>query len=118
MHGLDLLNSHREGPLNSVANHTTPPFCLAESILPPHIPQIIQLLEDTETMSEDHSGQVTKKETPSDFFEAIGDKVSSLNQTTNGDVANDNDDRPPVEEIESLCMNCGENVSGPPLPPS
>lgn len=68
-------------------------------------------------MSEDHSGQVTKKETPSDFFEAIGDKVSNLNQTTNGDVADD-DDRPPVEEIESLCMNCGENVSCPSLAPS
>lgn len=70
-------------------------------------------------MSEDHSGQVTKKETPSDFFEAIGDKVSSLNQTTNGDVAHDDDDdRPPVEEIESLCMNCGQNVSCSTLSPS
>lgn len=62
-------------------------------------------------MSEDLSGQVVKKETPKDFFEAIGGKVSNFSEDTiNGDA--DDDDRPPVEEIESLCMNCGENVSG------
>ncbi|KAF4922172.1 Zinc finger protein ZPR1 [Colletotrichum viniferum] len=37
------------------------------------------------------------KTTPSDFFQAIGDKVA-------GD-----DDQKVVEEIESLCMNCGKN---------
>ena len=55
-----------------------------------------------------NAAQVTKTETPSDFFQAIGDKVSGLNgNITNGDSAED--DHPPVEEVESLCMNCGEN---------
>lgn len=57
-----------------------------------------------------NAAQVTKTETSSDFFQAIGDKVSGLNgNITNGDTAED--DHPPVEEVESLCMNCGENVS-------
>lgn len=55
------------------------------------------------------SGEITKKETPSDFFEAIGDKVSNFNDVANGESTED-DGRPPVEEIESLCMNCHENV--------
>lgn len=59
-------------------------------------------------MSEDQNVQVTKKETPSDFFEAIGGKVSNFSEPTNGD-APDEDERPPVEEIESLCMNCRQN---------
>ena len=46
---------------------------------------------------------------PSEFFETIGSKVAHLNPTTNGDATND--DRKLVEEIESLCMNCHENVS-------
>ncbi|OLN92002.1 Zinc finger protein ZPR1 [Colletotrichum chlorophyti] len=37
------------------------------------------------------------KTTPTDFFQAIGDKVDG------------NDDQKVVEEIESLCMNCGKN---------
>lgn len=46
------------------------------------------------------------KMTPPDFFQAIGDKVA-------GD-----DDQKVVEEIESLCMNCGKNVCLPSLPTS
>ncbi|KAF6810584.1 Zinc finger protein ZPR1 [Colletotrichum sojae] len=37
------------------------------------------------------------KTTPSDFFQTIGEKVDG------------NDDQKVVEEIESLCMNCGKN---------
>ncbi|TDZ74605.1 Zinc finger protein ZPR1 [Colletotrichum trifolii] len=37
------------------------------------------------------------KTTPNDFFQAIGEKVDG------------NDDQKVVEEIESLCMNCGKN---------
>lgn len=39
------------------------------------------------------------KTTPNEFFEAIGSKVDG------------GDDQKVVEEIESLCMNCGKNVS-------
>jgi zinc finger protein len=39
------------------------------------------------------------KTTPTDFFEAIGQKVDTTD-----------DDHKLVEEIESLCMNCHENV--------
>ena len=52
---------------------------------------------------------------PSEFFETIGSKVEGLASATNGDKPNTDEDddsgRPPVDEIESLCMNCGENVS-------
>lgn len=59
----------------------------------------------------DQNAQVTQKQNPSEFFEAIGDKVKNFDSTTtNGDSAAADDDRPPVEEIESLCMNCGKNV--------
>ncbi|CAM1509942.1 Fc.00g002770.m01.CDS01 [Cosmosporella sp. VM-42] len=50
----------------------------------------------------------TNKLTPQEFFETIGDKVKNLAPAANG--ANNADDEPPaVEEIESLCMNCGKN---------
>jgi zinc finger protein len=55
------------------------------------------------------SDQVTKTQNPDQFFQAIGNKVEDLAPATNG--ADTSDDRPPVEEIESLCMNCGKNVS-------
>lgn len=45
---------------------------------------------------------------PSEFFEAIGTKVANLNPQEDGDATND-DERKPVEEIESLCMNCHKN---------
>lgn len=49
---------------------------------------------------------------PNEFFESIGSKVEGFSGTANGDVAaNEEEERRPVEEIESLCMNCGENVS-------
>uniref|UniRef100_A0A8H7NDI5 Zinc finger ZPR1-type domain-containing protein n=1 Tax=Bionectria ochroleuca TaxID=29856 RepID=A0A8H7NDI5_BIOOC len=53
------------------------------------------------------SDQVTKTQHPDQFFQAIGNKVEDLAPATNG--ADTSDDRPPVEEIESLCMNCGKN---------
>lgn len=55
--------------------------------------------------------------TPTDFFESIGKKAGHLAPATNGangtnGVHEDNvDDEKIVEEIESLCMNCHENVS-------
>lgn len=57
--------------------------------------------------SDQQAPEVTQN--PSEFFETIGSKVAHLNPTTNGDATND--DRKLVEEIESLCMNCHENVS-------
>lgn len=50
------------------------------------------------------------KQTPQDFFENIGDKVKNLAPVVDG-TENEDDDHRAVEEIESLCMNCGENVS-------
>jgi zinc finger protein len=49
------------------------------------------------------------KQTPQEFFETIGNKVKNLAPTADGEQ-NDDDERA-VEEIESLCMNCGKNVS-------
>lgn len=48
-----------------------------------------------------------------EFFESIGQKASHLDGATNGvGAAGQEDDEPKaVEEIESLCMNCHENVS-------
>ena len=52
----------------------------------------------------------------SEFFEPIGKKADQLAPTTNG--ANgvpsaEDDDGKVVEQIESLCMNCHENVRSP-----
>ncbi|KAF1739441.1 Zinc finger protein zpr1 [Beauveria bassiana] len=41
----------------------------------------------------------------SEFFQSIGNKVEGLAPKANGD----HEDLQPVEEIESLCMNCHEN---------
>ncbi|KAK1239514.1 hypothetical protein MKX07_009002 [Trichoderma sp. CBMAI-0711] len=41
------------------------------------------------------------------FFEPIGAKAQGLSAATNGTV--DEDDVKPVDEIESLCMNCHKN---------
>jgi zinc finger protein len=49
------------------------------------------------------------------FFEPIGNKAQGLSTTTNGVVAEEDEFRP-VDEIESLCMNCHENVSRTYLP--
>ncbi|KAF4123668.1 zinc finger protein [Geosmithia morbida] len=62
----------------------------------------------------DQKPEVAKSQDPQQFFQAIGDKVQNLTPATNGDAAqanggNDDDERPPVEEVESLCMNCGKN---------
>lgn len=42
------------------------------------------------------------KTTPTEFFESIGQRVESQDE-----------DHKFVEEIESLCMNCQQNVSSP-----
>lgn len=51
----------------------------------------------------------TSKQTPQEFFQTIGRKVENLAPASNGAEDADDDQRA-VEEIESLCMNCGENV--------
>ncbi|OAA49012.1 zinc finger protein zpr1 [Beauveria brongniartii RCEF 3172] len=43
----------------------------------------------------------------SEFFQSIGNKVEGLAPKANGEP--DHEDLQPVEEIESLCMNCHEN---------
>jgi zinc finger protein len=43
------------------------------------------------------------------FFEPIGNKAQGLSANTNGDSTEE--EFKPVDEIESLCMNCHENVS-------
>ncbi|PFH55818.1 hypothetical protein XA68_17572 [Ophiocordyceps unilateralis] len=53
--------------------------------------------------SDNEAGDTTLD--PTEFFESIGSKVDGLAQTTAG---GDDDDKP-VEEIESLCMDCGKN---------
>jgi zinc finger protein len=52
----------------------------------------------------------TTKQTPEEFFQSIGDKVNKLAPAA-VDAQNADDDERAVEEIESLCMNCGKNVS-------
>lgn len=55
--------------------------------------------------------RVTQTLNPNEFFESIGSKVESLEPATNGvNGTHDEDELRPVEEIESLCMSCGENV--------
>lgn len=44
------------------------------------------------------------------FFEPIGNQAQGLATGTDGAAAEE-DDIKPVDEIESLCMNCHENVS-------
>lgn len=46
----------------------------------------------------------------SDYFKAIGQQVDQVAPATNGAEQIENDEVKPVEEIESLCMNCHENV--------
>ncbi|KAF5134969.1 Zinc finger protein ZPR1 [Metarhizium anisopliae] len=45
---------------------------------------------------------------PTEFFESIGNKAAGFSATTN-DATQEDEEYRPVEEIESLCMNCGEN---------
>lgn len=44
-----------------------------------------------------------------EYFRSIGQQVDQVAPASNG--ASNSDDVQPVEEIESLCMNCHENVS-------
>jgi zinc finger protein len=54
--------------------------------------------------------QNTPKQNPSEFFESIGSKVANFSSTPNG-TTEEVDDVQPVQEVESLCMNCHQNVS-------
>ncbi|KAM5342989.1 hypothetical protein ACJ41O_013955 [Fusarium nematophilum] len=49
------------------------------------------------------------KQTPQEFFESIGSKVKNFAPAADGVENADDDDQRAVEEIESLCMNCGKN---------
>ncbi|OAQ88682.1 zinc finger protein zpr1 [Purpureocillium lilacinum] len=60
-------------------------------------------------MSSDQPKEVVNTQNPEQFFESIGSKVENLAPATNGEPTAEDDERKPVEEIESLCMNCGEN---------
>lgn len=60
--------------------------------------------------SNEQQVKVVDKVGPSEFFQKIGDKVQSLNVATN-ESGEGEEDMKFVEEIESLCMNCHENVS-------
>jgi zinc finger protein len=51
-----------------------------------------------------------KPATPTKLFEYIGNKVDGLVEAINSDVDH-SDGCKAVEEIESLCMNCGKNVT-------
>lgn len=55
----------------------------------------------------DEKGSVSQD--PAEFFKSIGDKVDAVSGLPNGAITEDEGHRP-VEEIESLCMSCGENV--------
>lgn len=79
--------------------------------------------------TDDQTPQVTKKQDPQEFFQTIGDKVKNFSAAPDGEDAPNSatgaadDERPPVEEVESLCMNCGKNVSTsrdspPQIPPA
>lgn len=50
-----------------------------------------------------------KVQDSTEFFQSIGDKVKNL--APNGNSETEVDEFKPVDEIESLCMNCHENVS-------
>lgn len=47
-----------------------------------------------------------------DFFESLGKKAEGLSITddANANTEEDADEQKVVDEIESLCMNCHENV--------
>lgn len=46
-----------------------------------------------------------------ELFNPIGEKVEKVVPATVPNGTTDEDDEKVVEEIESLCMNCEENVS-------
>lgn len=47
-----------------------------------------------------------------EYFRSIGQQADQVAPATNGATQqSDGDDVKPVEEIESLCMNCHDNVS-------
>lgn len=67
-------------------------------------------------MSAGEDNTVSAPVTGSEFFQKIGDKAGQLNGSpaVNGDATNtkgNDDEERIVEQIESLCMNCHENVS-------
>lgn len=61
----------------------------------------------------DHQDATSKTLSSSEFFETIGQKASQTGQVNGAGQQDGEDDGKVVEEIESLCMNCHENVSRP-----
>jgi hypothetical protein len=63
-------------------------------------------------MTADDGRNAEKTLNPPEFFESIGNRVESLAPANDGaeGADDDDDDHRPVDEIESLCMNCGQNV--------
>jgi zinc finger protein ZPR1 len=51
-----------------------------------------------------------------EFFEAIGQQAEQVEQTDAETQEDGEDNARVVEEIESLCMNCHDNVSRPKSP--
>ncbi len=52
-----------------------------------------------------------------EFFDTIGHQAEQLAPAADGAGQDGEDDRRVVEEIESLCMNCHDNVSPAPFQP-
>ena len=46
-----------------------------------------------------------------DLFNTIGEKAEKVAPAAVPNGTTEDEDKKVVEEIESLCMNCGENVS-------
>ena len=68
--------------------------------------------EEGEEMSADlNDAHAPAAQNPAEFFESIGNKVQGLSAADHDDAIKQDQEYRPVEEIESLCMNCGENVS-------
>ncbi len=61
------------------------------------------LREEEESLGHDSTDEIAQ------MFQTVGNQVEGLNLGRDGD--NGEDEGPKVvDEIESLCMNCGENV--------
>ena len=68
----------------------------------------IATADSAKMSAEETTTKVTQD--PKDFFDAIGNKVSNLTPGQDDGTAEGDDEPRAVEEIESLCMTCHENV--------
>lgn len=66
--------------------------------------------------SDAHTDGATNGISSTEYFQSIGQQADQVAPATNGAGLTDDDDIKPVDEIESLCMNCHENVSRFPSP--